>query len=175
MTIDIAKIRAVAEAATQGRFHIGFDNLITDGINGNKVPVTHICSSVNGAVLTYVRSSSDAAFIATANTATVIAMCDEIERLRREVNALNAARFAYASEFPLNADGEPDVGSIHQNIRAMRKDAARYRWLKANNRIWSWTPSQYNKEIVSGFAYKQTGYSGFDFETAIDKAMEAKT
>jgi hypothetical protein len=43
-----------------------------------------------------------------------------IERLTRERDELRAARFAYASEFPLNEDGEPDVGSIHANIRALK-------------------------------------------------------
>jgi hypothetical protein len=36
------------------------------------------------------------------------------------VSALEASRIAYASEFELNADGEPDVGSIHANIRALK-------------------------------------------------------
>ena len=36
------------------------------------------------------------------------------------IDALEAARFAYASEFPSNEDGDPDVGSIHQNIRALK-------------------------------------------------------
>ena len=38
-----------------------------------------------------------------------------------EIAQLRAARMAYASEFPLNADGEPDVGNIHANIRAMKE------------------------------------------------------
>ena len=55
----------------------------------------------------------------------VIQCRDEIESLRSrlaEANSagFNAARIAYASEFPPNADGKPDVGSIHQNIRAMK-------------------------------------------------------
>lgn len=37
-------------------------------------------------------------------------------------DALEAARIAYASEFPPNVDGEPDVGNIHANIRKL-KDA----------------------------------------------------
>ena len=82
--IDIKAIKAAAEAATPGRLHIGFDNLITDPMSRNKVPVTHVCSSVNGAVLMYVRLTSDAEFVATANPATVLAMCNEIERLRHE-------------------------------------------------------------------------------------------
>lgn len=37
-----------------------------------------------------------------------------------EVHALRAARIAYAKEFPYR-DGEPDVGSIHENIRDLKK------------------------------------------------------
>lgn len=55
----------------------------------------------------------------------------EIERLREERavlwaerGALKAARIAYASEFPPNADGEPDVGNIHANIRLLKKQCA---------------------------------------------------
>ena len=40
--------------------------------------------------------------------------------LMARIDALEAARFAYASEFPSNEDGDPDVGSIHQNIRALK-------------------------------------------------------
>ena len=49
----------------------------------------------------------------------------ELRRLavvEQELEAHKAARMAYASEFPPNADGEPDVGSIHQNIRAMKAE-----------------------------------------------------
>jgi hypothetical protein len=58
----------------------------------------------------------------------------EIDRLRRdlaEANSagFNAARVAYASEFPPNAEGEPDVGSIHQNIRALKAQLAEAREL----------------------------------------------
>jgi hypothetical protein len=56
---------------------------------------------------------------------------DELERLgaerdalRAERDALKAARIAYASEFPPNADGEPDVGNIHANIRLLKKQCA---------------------------------------------------
>lgn len=59
-----------------------------------------------------------------------------IAELEAEVAALKAARIAYASDFPLNEDGEPDIGNIHANIRALKKaneqdakDAQRYWWL----------------------------------------------
>lgn len=40
-----------------------------------------------------------------------------------ERDALAAARYAYASEFALDKEGQPDVGSIHQNIRALKAAA----------------------------------------------------
>jgi hypothetical protein len=44
--------------------------------------------------------------------------------LLARIAELEAARIAYASEFPLNADGEPDVGNIHANIRKLKSDVA---------------------------------------------------
>ena len=44
--------------------------------------------------------------------------------LTDEIESLKAARYAYASEFAKNADGDPDVGSIHSNIRAMKAKIA---------------------------------------------------
>jgi hypothetical protein len=47
--------------------------------------------------------------------------------LLARIAELEAARIAYASEFPPDAEGLPDVGSIHANIRAMKADAERWR------------------------------------------------
>jgi len=55
-----------------------------------------------------------------------------------------------------------------------KKDADCYRWLKDNNASFSWNPSKYNQETISGFAAFGTGYCGFEFEAAIDKAMGNK-
>lgn len=52
--------------------------------------------------------------------AAVTALRAERDAARQERDGLRAARIAYANEFPLNADGEPDVGSIHANIRALK-------------------------------------------------------
>jgi hypothetical protein len=49
------------------------------------------------------------------------------EAAEAEVSGLRAARMAYASEFPLNEDGEPDVGSVHANIRALKAENERLR------------------------------------------------
>lgn len=45
-----------------------------------------------------------------------------IEPYAKRIAELEAARIAYASEFPPNQDGEPDVGSIHENIRKLKAD-----------------------------------------------------
>lgn len=42
-----------------------------------------------------------------------------LRALVSERDGLRAARIAYAKEFPLDAEGEPDVGSIHANIRSL--------------------------------------------------------
>lgn len=62
----------------------------------------------------------------------------EIDELRSRINGLEAARIAYASEFELNVEGEPDVGSIHQNIRKLKqnldeakRDQERYQFIRA--------------------------------------------
>lgn len=49
------------------------------------------------------------------------AAADAIDLLLAEVEGLRAARIAYASEFPLDAEGEPDVGNIHANIRKLKQ------------------------------------------------------
>lgn len=48
-----------------------------------------------------------------------------IKELESQVSGLEAARFAYASEFALDEEGMPDKGSIHQNIRNLKADYAR--------------------------------------------------
>lgn len=55
------------------------------------------------------------------------AAAEALEAQAREIAGLQAARMAYASEFPLDGEGEPDVGSIHQNIRAMKAEIERLR------------------------------------------------
>jgi hypothetical protein len=59
---------------------------------------------------------------------------------------------------------------IQAAVDAEREDAERYRWLRDNNARFSWNPSRYNQETISGFAAFGTGYCGFEFETAVDKA-----
>lgn len=50
-------------------------------------------------------------------------LAQQVEKLTEERDGLKAARYAYATEFPLDDEGQPDVGSIHQNIRALKSAA----------------------------------------------------
>ncbi|ABO54158.1 hypothetical protein LA345_25715 [Burkholderia vietnamiensis] len=47
---------------------------------------------------------------------------DAIDLLLAEVEGLRAARIAYASEFAPDAEGLPDTGNIHANIRRLKAD-----------------------------------------------------
>lgn len=64
-----------------------------------------------------------AQYCAAANPAAILELLASATASEARLAEYEAARFAYASEFPLSADGEPDVGSIHANIRALKKDA----------------------------------------------------
>lgn len=74
------------------------------------------------------------------------ALAERCERLEAEVSGLRAARIAYASEFPLNTDGEPDVGNIHANIRAMKLDAMRYGWAVQSPQFLMWMNANTKKQ-----------------------------
>jgi hypothetical protein len=52
------------------------------------------------------------------------AVCAELRRQHARISGLEAARIAYASEFKPDADGDPDVGNIHANIRALKAQLA---------------------------------------------------
>ena len=49
---------------------------------------------------------------------------DALDAERAELAGMVAQRTAYAREFPPDAEGEPDTGSIHANIRAMKAELA---------------------------------------------------
>lgn len=104
---------------------------------------------------------------------------NEVEKTLAE---LEAARYAYASEFPLAEDGEPDKGSIHQNIRALkaetallRADAARLNWIESKGwPLMGWTC----RDSVTGRGYRLhqgAQYLSMTAREAIDAAIkEAK-
>ena len=50
-----------------------------------------------------------------------------------ECDGLRASRIAYANEFPLNADGEPDIGNVHANIRSLKAQLAEAQAAQTSN------------------------------------------
>ena len=57
-------------------------------------------------------------------------------------------------------------------LRLLRADAARYRWLLENEQRWSWNPTRYNETRISGFSCGGTGYLGHSLRQAVDIAMK---
>ena len=55
--------------------------------------------------------------------ALIVERSDAFFKVIKERDALAASRYAYASEFGSDEEGQPDVGSIHQNIRALKAAA----------------------------------------------------
>lgn len=107
--IDIKAIRAAAAVATPI-----YTDLLGDRYFGGDYSTVTLTKAQDN-------------FIATANPATVLALCDEIERLRKENEKLleifkvkhHAALRFFEKEAAFEAE-----------IERLRKDAARYRWIR---------------------------------------------
>jgi hypothetical protein len=105
------------------------------------------------------------------------ALVAEAEREACMKRANNFTAAAYAAGAAAEADRIANESkhiikrAEERGAAAERADAERYRWLRDNNASFSWNPSRYNQETISGFAAFGTGYCGFEFEAAVDKAM----
>lgn len=98
-----------------------------------------------------------------------------VAQLEQRNSGLEAARFSYASEFLLNSKGEPDIGSIHKNIRKLKadyaqleadladakKDQARYQY------VIDWLES--NVIATAAFTHARTKS---EYDQAIDAAIK---
>ena len=62
--------------------------------------------------------------VSIAQAETLREVADAFLVMAARVAELEAARIAYASEFSPDGEGLPDVGSIHQNIRALKTRVA---------------------------------------------------
>ena len=106
-------------------------------------------------------------------------LVDQLDIQAGSIAAVQAAnqRLARAAQPVQDWKKEPEyvpplVKWAQADAESLKADAARYRWLRDNSNAIHWTPSRFNKEIVSGFSFDGTGYLGFKFEEAIDAAMK---
>lgn len=86
----------------------------------NKPKVQYYNPITYGVQIAWMQEDAFGGWVRAVNYEVLQAECEE---LRTALDAHKAARIAYASEFPLGADGTPDVGNIHENIRLLKKDA----------------------------------------------------
>ena len=87
------------------------------------------------------------------------------------------AEWAYMRSHPVKAWDYAETArkTLRTAIEKLAKDAKRYQWLCTSEKEWSWKPSRYNDETISGFSAKGTGYLGYSFSDAVDAAMWEET
>jgi hypothetical protein len=85
--------------------------------------VTWCADNIHGTDIAYVRAAAlEAAYFRIAELESKCRLYEaSLDKADKEADGLRAARIAYASEFAPDAEGLPDVGSIHANIRALMK------------------------------------------------------
>ena len=85
----------------------------------------------------------------------------------RELEARNseleAVRLAYANEFPLNSEGEPDVGSIHHNIRELKKSNSHLQFL-LDSIMLEYCPNEMTEEQMENWKKAQRAVDTADPE-----------
>jgi hypothetical protein len=79
-------------------------------------------------------------------------------------------RSLYAAPQQVIAPPQSDITELLARLQAAEADAAKLRWLLENNCDWSWQPTRFNAEIISGFTHKSTSYLGYQFSDSVDAA-----
>ena len=141
--IDKRGLREAAERATKGRWAVEFDDEIysTDGVNHEQI-----------AMVFSENEARDAAFIAAANPATVLALLDELEAAEKRIAELEARSFNPAildvvaeRQRQQSVEGwTPEHDNAYQNSELA--DAAACYAIHAHNQgfstpaHWPWSP-----------------------------------
>lgn len=134
MTIDKAKLKALAEAATQGewsheRFGVIQAGPVIQFANGSGRQ--QIAMATGADWMVQGEQIANAEFMAAANPSVVLALLAEIEQLRNsnEQVCANYNRVSFASE-----ERGKQIDQLKAENEALRRDAKRYRFLR--NQHW---------------------------------------
>ncbi|HCF2412887.1 TPA: ead/Ea22-like family protein [Pseudomonas aeruginosa] len=189
---DHAELRRLAKAATPGPWtlYVPEDYQGPEELPGYGVECAEGRAIVWGALEpeTGCQFDRDAEFIATANPKTILAMLDEIDRLKAENEALRRfAAEAYqvlgALDAPENvldnaSDAANGVPLRHETLlpffagdyESMQKDAARYRWLRERD-----LETIRQGGVFAGMTPENIVLNQEDLDAAIDAALEGAT
>ncbi len=161
MTIDKDKLRALAEAATQGDW----------GQDG-----TYIAKASQGCGTTHPETwppigqafrVEDAKFIAAANPATILALLGEIAELQDVMSLVKDEDLKWKGL----REQEADIKQLKAENEALRLDAERFRWMRANwFSIYSGSRGPDGIVITSGSCWNKSGRP-HHVDEAIDAAM----
>ncbi|HHM5667231.1 TPA: ead/Ea22-like family protein [Pseudomonas aeruginosa] len=169
---DHAELRRLAEVATPGEWRTGDgdDSLPDCVLSGEFV----VCEHAGG----------DVDYIAAANPKTVLALLDEIDRLKAENEAVLAANrdcIDWFNQIKTEYDecastipgvyymDPPDGGdvSVPEQLRRMARDAARYRWLRERD-----LETIRQGGVFAGMTPENIVLNQEDLDAAIDAALE---
>lgn len=139
MTIDKAKLKALAEAATQsqGARRVEVDHNGVHVVGDGSWKILSAWHTPDG------KGAQNAEFAAAASPATILALLAEVEQLafepakhsRRLIDQLKAENEDYKSG---QERYEQIIEDLKAEIEALRKDAERYRWLRDDEYLHAW-------------------------------------
>ncbi|MDY1084386.1 ead/Ea22-like family protein [Pseudomonas aeruginosa] len=186
---DHAELRRLAKAATPGPWRVqtgcSWRRIGTDSGDGD---VLRPCTHPNDGWPDIVAPAENLKYIASANPKTILALLDEIDGLKAEKEALRKfAAEAYqvlgaldAPENILNnasdaASGDPLrhetlLPFFAEDYEALRKDAARYRWLRERD-----LETIRQGGVFAGMTPENIVLNQEDLDAAIDAALEGAT
>ncbi|HBN9488737.1 TPA: hypothetical protein L3876_000009 [Pseudomonas aeruginosa] len=178
---DHAELRRLAKEATPGARYQGTDERVI--VAGNGTIICTVSGAISGPSV-----MADAEFLCATDPKTILALLDEIDGLKAEKEALRKfAAEAYqvlgaldAPENVLNnasdaASGDPLrhetlLPFFAEDYEALRKDAARYRWLRERD-----LETIRQGGVFAGMTPENIVLNQEDLDAVIDAALEGAT
>jgi len=159
---DIQKLKALAEAATSGEWRYGPG----DGEDESPIVFVDLPQSSSDAISVLFEgdwaTDADAKFVSIANPAAVLELIAEIESLKSCLE-MESAELAWSDSDGRAIQVERDL--LKADNEALRKDAERYRWLRAETGLG---PNIQVSEWVGPHEYR---LHGEELDIAIDGAL----